>query len=78
MSLAERVNRASGTALKSMLTSPSAATASLCRTTPVGASIAAISSIGWIVPISLLAQPTDARMVLSVIRACSFLGETRP
>ena len=70
--------RPTGTTPMSSGRSPSAATASLCSTTPVPSSISAISAIGCTVPISLLAQPTDTRMVSSVMRARSFRGDTRP
>ena len=67
-----------GTLLTSIGRRPSAATASLCSTMPVPASSSAISSMGWTVPISLLAQPTETRIVSSVMRARSFLTDTRP
>ena len=78
MSLLDRLSRLTGTLPVSMGTSPSAATASLCRAMPVPSSSSAISAIGWTVPISLLAHCSDTRIVSSVMRARSFLGDTRP
>src|SRR5665647_2794886 len=78
MSLAERLMRLTGTALMSMGTSPSAATASVCSATPEPASISAISAMGCTVPISLLAQPTLTRIVSSVMRARNEIGTVQP
>jgi len=78
MSFDDSESMPTGVSRTSMGTRPSAATASLWNTMPVPASVSAISAIGWIVPISLLAQPTDTRIVSSVMRARSFLGDTRP
>ncbi len=70
--------RATGTELTSIGRRPSAATASVWSATPVPSSMAAISSMGCTVPISLLAQPMETRIVSSVIRARSFWRDTRP
>ena len=78
MSFDESDSRPTGTLLTSIGTSPSAATASLCRTMPVPASTSAISSIGWI-RADLVARPAhETRMVSSVMRARSFFADTRP
>ncbi len=78
MSLLESVSRPTGTLAMSMGSRPSAATASTWRVTPVPLSIPAISAMGCTVPISLLAHPTETRIVSSVIRARSFSGLMRP
>lgn len=78
MSLLDKDSRSTGTADMSMGSRPSAATASTCSATPVPRSISAIREMGWTVPISLLAHPTDTRTVSSVIRERSLSGSMRP
>jgi len=78
MSLLESVSSPTGTAAMSMGMRPSAATASTWNVTPVPLRSCAISAMGCTVPISLLAHPTETRIVSSVMRARSFSGLMRP
>ena len=53
---------------------PTPWTASLWKRTPRSREILPISAIGWIVPISLLANMIETRTVLSVIAAPDVVG----
>jgi hypothetical protein len=50
----------------------------VCISAPCSCAIAAISAIGWIVPISLFACITDTSAVSSVIASRSRWGDTMP
>ncbi len=62
----------------SMGTCPKDCTASVWNATPCSCAIFASSAMGSIVPISLLAIMTEARMVSSRMAASKSAGRTRP
>ncbi len=78
MSLLDMVNRSTGTVLISIGSWPSAATASTWSAIPVLCNISAIAGMGCTVPISLLAQLSETRIVSSVMRARSLSRLIRP
>ena len=57
---------------------PAVCTASVCTSAPRACAAAAIASIGWTVPISLLACITETSAVSSVTAAAIASGETMP
>ena len=57
---------------------PTAWVASVWKTMPCSLASLPISAMGWIVPISLLANMTEIRMVLSVIAALSAVDVHQP
>ena len=65
-------------AFTSMCTLPTAWTASVWNSTPRSLQIRPSSSMGWMVPISLLAYIMVTRAVSSVMAAESSSGRTRP